>query len=605
MNKKFLQFFVLCFVAVFSFVFVGCKTNEPANNNQDTTQTTDDNGQNEIADTSEAATSIKTSVNKLKSSITTEQTNSTLPNASNYKTGVYEITAETGEGNYYFTGNLAGKITVKKGIGNVHIFLDSVNFSIEDDNVIAIKDDNNVTITLIGESTLQNTKNASAEHVIKSSQNLTINGSGSLTINSTKSAISCGGTFLGLGGSLNISASKNGITADSIYIAGSKILGVSCKDLIHAESNYDGVETIPEFDFTKGFVYIESGTLQVDDDGVVLGDGIQADSFVYIKDGTLNLTTTPTWNDFYTAMENNEKGKFDATTHQKIAAENVRAGSTYAVLEESVKGIKVGQIDYYFADDTTQEKQKVESDNYTVLIEGGNLDINTIDDAIHVNSGSILCLGGSITINTSDDGIHADRNVSIAGNAIVDIQNCFEGIEAETIDISGGKTTIIAIDDGMNATNGDLDEFEQKEICQINISDGWLDVTVSPQGIYDGIDSNGGICISGGVIIARGPNNLTSTCIDAGKIIEVTGGIMITLGNAPGATGMVGQSRSGGRTDGMWSISKDLVKSQTRTAGLSMGQHTVTIGDTVISYTNKYSYSGYTTVYANSSATIN
>lgn len=129
-------------------------------------------------------------------------------------------------------------------------------------------------------------------------------------------------------------------------------------------------------------MYIKSGTITTD---TVLGDGIQADSFVYIKDGTFNLTTTPTWNDGYVASANKENGIFDRTNHQKVARDNVRAGSAYAVFEESVKGIKVGEIDYYLKSDADKTELTVSSDmtqtqsdskglsqgNHTVTI-GGN-----------------------------------------------------------------------------------------------------------------------------------------------------------------------------------------------------------------------------------------
>lgn len=42
----------------------------------------------------------------------------------------------------------------------------------------------------------------------------------------------------------------------------------------------------------------------------------------------------------------------------------------------------------------------------------------------------------------------------------------------------------------------------------------------------------------------------------------------------------------------------------TSMSGLSVGNHTITIGGTKILYKNTYSYSGYTTVYASAKATV-
>lgn len=585
--KKFFKIFSLCLVLLVSFAFTACGNN-----------TTDDtnNGQNEIEDTTPIYTSITESTTALTDSLTNDQKNTTLP--TEYTSNTYSITTA---GDYYFSGTLTGAITVAKNAGDVHIYLDGVILSVDGANAISTKKGANVVITLIGTNSLSNT--GTEKHVIDSKENLVINGTGTLTINSTKSAIACDKTFIGLGGTINVTAEKHAVTADSIYIDGTTINATSVgKDVLHAESDYDTVETAPEFSFEAGFVYIVSGTINTTS---VLGDGIQADSFVYIKGGTFNITTTPTWNNSYVATENQEKGMFSTSTHQKVARDSVRAGSTYAVLEESVKGIKVGEIDYYLATDTNQENELVvSSGNYTILIEGGTFNINTVDDAIHTNSGSALIYGGNLTINTSDDGIHADTNLKISGNTVINIQNSYEGIEAQTIDISGGTTTITALDDGVNATNSNLTETQQKSVCQINISGGRLDVTVNPNGDRDGIDSNGGIKITGGVVIARGPNSQTASPMDAANTVSITGGTVVIIGCAPGTGGQFsGPGRpGGGSSEG--TFTSTLTKTQSSSKGLSSGSHTISVGNTIISYTNTYTYSGYTTVYASGTATI-
>ena len=567
-----------------------------------------ENNQNEIEDVSPIYNSISEATNALVESITDDQKNVTLPES--YNSNVYAISEA---GNYYFTGELTGGIIVAKNSGNVHIYLSDVNVNVEDGNVISSKSGAYVTITVIGTNTLSNSLGSSSKdkHVIDSKENVVINGTGVLNINSTKSAIGCDKVFIGLGATLNVNAEKHIVTADSIYIDGTIINAISCgKDVLHAESDYDEVEEAPTFNYGKGFVFINSGEINTTK---VLGDGIQADSYVYIKGGTFNLTTTPTWNDSYVATANQEKGMFSVSNHQKVARDSVRKGSTYAVLEESVKGIRVGEIDYYLKTDTNQENELVvNSSNYTILIEGGTFNINTVDDAIHANSGSVLVYGGTLTINTSDDGIHADTNLKIAGNAVINIETSYEGIEAETIDISGGVTTINALDDGVNATNSNLTEKKQKTICQINISGGRLDVTVNPNGDRDGIDSNGGIKITGGVVITRGPNSEMASPIDAANGVSISGGIVVSIGNAlgtrsqggrPGGSGGPG-GRPGGGPGGEGTFSTTLTKTQSSSQGLSKGTHTITVGDTTITYNNAYSYSGYTTVYASGSATI-
>ena len=60
---------------------------------------------------------------------------------------------------------------------------------------------------------------------------------------------------------------------------------------------------------------------------------------------------------------------------------------------------------------------------------------------------------GDLVITTRDDGIHSDTAVEIAGGT-VQIPSCYEGIEAVTIDVSGGEITIYPEDDGLNANGG-------------------------------------------------------------------------------------------------------------------------------------------------------
>ncbi len=612
--------FLLVLLMLVAFALVGCSSNNtniddenrpgfndksnPWEGNDDTeegTNTEVENSQNEIEDVTPTYNSITDAIDAIDESITDDQKIDTLP--TEYNSGVYEIKEA---GNYYFEGELTSAISVSKNAGNVHIYLNNVKLTVEDASAISSKAGAYVTITVLGTNTLSNTlgTNEKDKHIIDSKENLVVNGSGILNINSTKSAIASDKTFIGLGATINASAVKHVVTADSIYIDGTIINAISCgKDVLHAESDYDEVEETPTFNYALGFVYINSGEINTTN---VLGDGIQADSFVYIKGGTFNITTTPTWNNSYVATENQEKGMYNVSNHQKVSRDSVRKGSTYAVLEESVKAIKVGEIDYYLVTDVNQENELVvESENYTILIEGGTFNLNTVDDAIHANSGNVLISGGTFTINTSDDGIHADNNLKISGSAIINIEASYEGIEAETIDISGGTTTIVALDDGVNATNSNLTESAQKNVCQINISGGRLDVTVNPSGDRDGIDSNGGIKITGGVVITRGPNSQMASPIDASNGVSISGGVVIVIGNALGSSrGQGGGPGGQGGPGGEGALSTNLTKTQSSSKGLSSGDHTVKVGNETISYKNAYTYSGYVTVYANASATI-
>ncbi len=93
----------------------------------------------------------------------------------------------------------------------------------------------------------------------------------------------------------------------------------------------------------------------------------------------------------------------------------------------------------------------------SLYIESGNINIISADDGIH-SAGDVGIAGGSLTIEAADDGIHSDTAFTISDGVIL-ITECYEGIEAVTIDIAGGDTTIYPEDDGLNANGGSGNMF--------------------------------------------------------------------------------------------------------------------------------------------------
>lgn len=87
----------------------------------------------------------------------------------------------------------------------------------------------------------------------------------------------------------------------------------------------------------------------------------------------------------------------------------------------------------------------------------GCIDINSKDDGIHA-AGDVIIDNGQYTIYAGDDGIHSDTNVTV-NDGYLDIPQCYEGIEAITIDILGGEIWIYPTDDGINANGGSGDMF--------------------------------------------------------------------------------------------------------------------------------------------------
>ena len=172
-----------------------------------------------------------------------------------------------------------------------------------------------------------------------------------------------------------------------------------------------------------------------------------------------------------------------------------------------------------------------------INISGATINISSTDDGIHANSdsgvletgedgkGIISISGGTITISTGDDGIHADKELNIT-DGYINVLTSYEGLEAITINISGGQSFVYAADDGINACTGD-----GTSTPLINITGGYVDVTTG-SGDTDGIDSNGNYTQSGGMVLVKGGSSSgqVSGSIDVDGNITITGGTCIALG---------------------------------------------------------------------------
>ena len=172
-----------------------------------------------------------------------------------------------------------------------------------------------------------------------------------------------------------------------------------------------------------------------------------------------------------------------------------------------------------------------------INISGTAINISSTDDGIHANSdsgvletgedgkGIISISGGTITISTGDDGIHADKELNIT-DGYINVLTSYEGLEAITINISGGQSFVYAADDGINACTGD-----GTSTPLINITGGYVDVTTG-SGDTDGIDSNGSYTQSGGMVLVKGGSSSgqVSGSIDVDGNITITGGTCVALG---------------------------------------------------------------------------
>lgn len=422
-----------------------------------------------------------------------------------------DVTTITSAGSYILTGAYAG-ITVSVGNGETaHLFLN--NATISGGAGIAISNTNKKSTLII--TACENTENEAASkgddaNAIHVKGTLKINGTGTINVSAKKNGIKVSKGLSIADSTINLTAGNHALSARFIETENVKINVLSAgKDALNAECD----DETQEFTLDEGYVSLKSSKVFAS----VSGDGIQADTFVYIAGGNVDIKTSATFVSYsaesmatYDLSEDDFRYIKSGDTYKKID-DVASKGARYAMIQ-SAKGIKCGEIKYEI--DGT-EYAVTKNTNYFIVIDGARVKINSSDDAIHTNSGNVLIKGGTLDLTTLDDGIHADELVKIDGGEIT-VNGSYEGIEGAYVEIGGGTIYITASDDGINAASDDESVSEH-----IIISGGTITVDASG----DGLDSNGTIYVTGGTLIVYGPTTGADTGLDA------DGGILIDGGN--------------------------------------------------------------------------
>lgn len=422
-----------------------------------------------------------------------------------------DVTTITTAGSYILTGAYAG-IAVSVGNGEtVHLFLN--NATVSGGAGIAISNTNKKSTLII--TACENTENEVASkgddaNAIHVKGTLKINGTGTINVSAKKNGIKVSEGLSIADSTINLTAGNHALSARFIETENAKINVLSAeKDALNAECD----DETQEFTLDEGYVSLKSSKVFAS----VSGDGIQADTFVYITGGSVDIKTSATFVSYsaesmatYDLSEDDFRYIKSGDTYKKID-DVATKGARYAMIQ-SAKGIKCGEIKYEI--DGT-EYAVTKNSNYFIVIDGARVKINSSDDAIHTNSGNVLIKNGTLDLTTLDDGIHADELVKIDGGEIT-VNGSYEGIEGAYVEIGGGTIHITASDDGINAASDDESVNEH-----IIISGGTITVDASG----DGLDSNGTIYVTGGTLIVYGPTTGADTGLDA------DGGILIDGGN--------------------------------------------------------------------------
>ncbi len=255
-----------------------------------------------------------------------------------------------------------------------------------------------------------------------------------------------------------------------------------------------------------------------DQDDKVNGVIFSRDDLTFNGNGTLNLTSSNNGivvkddlvftNGTYvinTTLDALEVNDMIAITNSEFTITTNGGYNSKISNESSTKGIKCDDFIY---------------------IKDGTFDLNCYDDAIH-SDGNIIIDEGNISIYTGDDAITTGYSLTINGGNI-NVENCYEGYEAQRITINDGNNNITCTDDGMNARKADVDDGNG---CYININGGTNIITTINGGEADGLDSNGDILITGGYTLIHGTTDTRDTPLDYDGSAYITGGTFLTTGS--------------------------------------------------------------------------
>lgn len=410
----------------------------------------------------------------------------------------------TEEGVYIVSGTLEdGQIIVDASDSDkVQIVLDGVHINCETNAAIYVREAVKVFITLAENSS--NTLGGGNEYtqiddntvdgVIFSKSDLVCNGTGSLTIEADyKHGIVSKDDLVITGGTYKITAADNGITAKDQL----KILDGSF-DIDAANSAVKAKNTD---DTELGNIYIAGGIFTIEAEQ----DGFHATGSIVVDDGTITVNSG----------DDGFHADLDTVIH----------GGTILV-EKSYEGLE----------------------GKRVVVNGGDITINASDDGINAaNSGddgaNAINPGANAAGSGDDDSNAASSNDD--SSAVVNsgddgsISGAVDGKEPPQMppDTENGSDMQPSQDfDPENApSDGDAPQMMQggpggggNSELYIKITGGTL--TVSADG--DGLDSNGGLLVTGGTTIVYGPTSDGDSALDYDGSAIVTGGTLAAIGSA-------------------------------------------------------------------------
>ena len=321
----------------------------------------------------------------------------------------------------------------------------------------------------------------------------------------------------------------------------------------------DGTLTVDAYRSSKVWILLDGVSITCADDACILVE--QADKvFLTLADGSENtLVSGETFSaDAVSALRDGAIFSRDDLTINGGGALTVSAAYKHGIVGYDDLVIAGGTISVTAAGDAIRANDSLrirgaeitaeagddalvaDNEGAYLYVESGALDLAGGGDAIHA-AGEITLAGGTLAIRAGDDAIRSDAAVTVTDGTIR-IAECYEGIEAVTVEIAGGETSIVSADNGVNANGGAAE-------ARIRISGGTLTIVNETGRDADGLDSNGDIEITGGTVrifLAGSGGNCAIDCgSESGGTATITGGTVIACGSSAMAENFAAESTQG------------------------------------------------------------
>lgn len=461
--------------------------------------------------------------------ITFSGTDATVTNDNGCLTKGDKSITVTCSGNYYLQGTATDfqiiVSTAATDTGKVDLFLNGVSLK-SSDAPIYVQNAEKAELHLVKGTTntiedgstrpqthTYNNKVDTAKAAIYAKDDLSIKGSGSLTVKANYNNGIHTSNDLKIKkstGTLNVTAKNCGLKGKaSLTINGGNITVNASGDGI--KSDEDDTAKLAE---GKGFVMIAGGTITI----TSAFDGISASNTVQFTKGetTDEPTVKITAGGGQTCLGNS------TSSQGGRGGWGMMGGGNSCSPDSSMKGIKADS---------------------NIVIEAGKIDVNSHDDGIH-SDGNITVSGGFATVKSDDDGIHAEKTLTITGGT-VEVTMAYEGMEGAEMNFEGGITSVVTTNDGWNAAGANASSstggnggrggfggggFGGSDGSKIKVTGGFHYLYVGT-GDTDGMDSNGDIDMTGGVVVIEcRMNGGMGGMVDSNGETNIKGGKLLGFG---------------------------------------------------------------------------